>query len=259
VTKTIKAERVTIELGSVPVNVYQLPDGSYRLAGKNITDAVKEDDKALPRLYGVKSLKDLPGAGSESGKESVKISAGKEGVPFFPVSIEDATRFWFDRAKKGNELAGAIVEAALIESIERRADKAFGKARSEAEYNERFKNRVNGILTRRSLCDAIKEYLLRHPELSPGRSNNMYTNATQKGYRLMFGRDRKTLETDLGAEPGKLRDALLADELKDLDAIENLAMKLIDNDDMDPCDAIDEAFKRLVIPVRDRGRTLVAA
>jgi hypothetical protein len=87
----------------------------------------------------------------------------------------------------------------------------------------------------------------------------MYSNATQKGYRLMFGRDRKTLEVDLGAEPGKLRDALLADELKDLDAIENLAMKLIDNDDMDPCDAIDEAFKRLVIPVRDRGRTLVAA
>lgn len=210
--------------------------------------------KTLTRGGMSKSLKDLPGA--DSSLSQIKAETGES---FIPVAIEDAAVYWGHCSQKGNALASAILVACAIESIERRADKAFGKTRSEEERNERFQNRVNGILTRRSLCDAIKEYLARHPELSPGRSNNMYTNATQKGYRLMFGRDRKTLEVDLGAEPGKLRDALLADELKDLDAIENLAMKLIDNNDLDPCDAIDEAFKRLVIPVRDRGRTLVAA
>ena len=253
-TKTIKASRAVIELGSIPLNVYLMPDGTYRLAGRNVTDAVDEVNTSLMRSFGVKSLKSLPGA--DPDLMQVKTETGES---FIPVAIEDAAVYWGRCYEKKNAKAAAILVACAIESIERRADKAFGKTRSEEEYNERFKNRVNGILTRRSLCDAIKEYLLRHPELSPGRSNNMYTNATQKGYRLMFGRDRKTLETDLGAEPGKLRDALLADELKDLDAIENLAMKLIDNDDMDPCDAIDEAFKRLVIPVRDRGRALVAA
>jgi hypothetical protein len=247
-TKTIKASRVTILLGEIPVNVYQMPDASYRLSGRNVTDAIGEDHNTLARFYGVKSLKDLPGAGLERDK----ISAGKEGSPFIPVVIEDATRFWFDRSKKGNALAGAIVEAALIEAIERRADKAFGKARSEEEYNDRFKSRMDGILTRRSLTDAVRDYMMDHPELSENAIKFMYSNITDATYRSIFGRSCKKLESDLHVERHKLRDALTVKELNHLNAFEDLATRLIDEHGYTPTDAVHEAEKRLLIKKHDR-------
>ena len=59
---TKKAERATITVGSIEMNVYQMPDGNYKLAGRNVTDAVEESANSLLRKLGVKSLKALPGA-----------------------------------------------------------------------------------------------------------------------------------------------------------------------------------------------------
>jgi len=139
---TIKAVRAQILLGDIPLNVYQLPDSRYKLAGRNVTDAIDESANSLSRIMGVKSLKDLPHADSER----YNISAGKEGSPFIPVSPLDAAAYWMKMAIAGNIKAAAIMMALTVESIERRADEAFGVHRSEGDRNQRTKTLIDFIL-----------------------------------------------------------------------------------------------------------------
>jgi hypothetical protein len=252
-TKTIKAERVVIELGSIPLNVYQLPDGSYRLSGRNVTDAVKEDNNTLSRFYGVKSLNDLPNA----DLERYRVNTGKEGSPFSPVAIQDAAVYWGNCSQKGNALAAAILVACAIESIERRADKAFGKTRSEEEYNARMKARIEGMAVRRSLCDVVKAYILRHPELSENTAKWLYKNTTNRIYKAIFDRNKKKLTEDLKADPDKLRDSLTARELKEVERMEETVMRLIEDRDMSPLETVVEAAQRTL--VRKSDRTVEAA
>ena len=147
-----------------------MPDGSYNLAGRNVTDAIGEVNTNLMRFFSVKSLKDLPGI-----DPSLMQVKAKTGESFIPVAIADATKYWRDRSKKGNVIADAIIDAVLIEAIERRADAAFGVQRSEEERNQRFKARVDGIATRRTLTDAIKDFISTHPELSDNAIKFMYS------------------------------------------------------------------------------------
>jgi hypothetical protein len=135
---TIKAVRAQILLGDIPLNVYQLPSGRYKLAGRNVTDVAGEPNNSLIRAMGVKSLKDLPGA--DLSLIQVKADTGEI---FIAVAIEDAAAYWGKMAIAGNVLAVGILVASAIEAIERRADAAFGNEKSEGERNERFaKNRV---------------------------------------------------------------------------------------------------------------------
>jgi len=244
--KTIKASRATILLGDILINVYQMPDGSYKLAGRNVTDAIEEAANTLTRYYGVKSLKDLPGA--DLSLLQVKAETGES---LTPVSLTDATKYWRDRSKKGNLIADAIIDAVLIESIERRADAAFGVQRSEEERNQRFKARVDGITTRRTLTDAIKDFISSHPELSDNAVKFMYSNVTDGIYRSLFGRSCKRLTDDLKAEQDKLRDSLTVMELNNLNAFESMVMRLVDRGS-EPLEAVKVAEDRLIMKRIDR-------
>lgn len=141
-TEIIKAVRGQVFLGDIPLDVYMLPDGSYRLSGRGVTDAVGENSITLIRKMGVKALKDLPNA----DLERYKINPGKEGSPFFPVSIKDATLYWIKCVQDGNAKAVAVSAACMNESIERRADAFFGVTRIEQDRNRRFKDLVDFIL-----------------------------------------------------------------------------------------------------------------
>lgn len=134
---TVKAVRGVIHVGDIPLNVYLLPDGSYRLAGRNVTDAVGMRHGSLAEIMGVKSLKALPGA--KDGLAGIKADTGESIVP---VAIEDAVAYWAILAGKANQKALALLQALAIESIERRADDYFGKQVSEFERNERIKFRM---------------------------------------------------------------------------------------------------------------------
>lgn len=86
-SNTIKAERATIQLGDISINVYRLPDGSYRLSGRNITDAAQEPANSLLRVMGLKSIKELPGA-------QQYIPAMKDGGPFWGLTPDVAAMCW---------------------------------------------------------------------------------------------------------------------------------------------------------------------
>jgi hypothetical protein len=107
-------------------------------------------------------------------------------------------------------------------------------------------------VTRRTLTDAIKDYILRHPELSEKDIKYMYSNVTDATYRSLFDRSCKQLEGDLKAERRKLRDSLTQEELKHLNAFEDLAMRLIDDYDCNPVKVAQEAEQRLLIKKHTR-------
>ena len=179
----VRAERVTIQLGDIPLNVYQLPDGSYRLSGRNITEAIKEAPNTLSRSMGVKTLEALPGAGSER----YKVSAGKDGSPFHPVAVEDAVTYWGIRAQQGNALAVGLLTACAIEAIERRADKALGVKRSEEERNLLLESRTKRIAARFAWTDIIKQDQERRGVYSSKAGNYEFAEFTRMVNQRLFG------------------------------------------------------------------------
>ena len=153
-TKTTKkAVRVQIYLGNIPFNVYQLSDGSYKLAGRNVTSAIGDNNhKSLGRELGVKSLKHLPNANQSLGQ--IKAETGES---FIPVAIEDAVSYWVIKSQKGNKIASSILGSCAIEAIERRADKALGKEVSEKERNERLELRMRRLQARHEWTDILRD------------------------------------------------------------------------------------------------------
>lgn len=147
-----KAIRVSIKLGDIPLNVYQMPDGTYKLAGRNVTDAIGEPKNSLTQKMGVKSLKALPHA--DLACPSIKAESGES---FTPIAIEDAALYWGIMSDLGNKKATAILVACTVEAIERRADHALGIEREEKERNERAKLRMSRLLARSNWTDALKQ------------------------------------------------------------------------------------------------------
>lgn len=69
-------------------------------------------------------------------KKTIKVQGSVQQI--VGVTLEFVVMFWREQAKKGNTIADALVDALLIESLQRRFDKAFGKAISEEEYNQQL-------------------------------------------------------------------------------------------------------------------------
>jgi hypothetical protein len=197
-----KAQRAQISIAGICVNVYFLPDATYRLAGKNVTDAIGVDHKSLGRTMRVKTLKALPHA----GLNLIPIKADS-GESFIPVAIEDAIVYWGIMATKGNQNAFALIVALATESLERRADSVFKIKRSEEEYEARTKLRRERVLARQSWTDQIKlrqehhgYYRDENGKVS-AKASEEYKRLTIKVNLVLFGqphfegnRDNMTLE-----------------------------------------------------------------
>jgi hypothetical protein len=247
--KTIKAVRAQISLGAIPLNVYQMPSGVYQLAGKNVTDAIGEEHKSLGRLYGVKSLKDLPHNDSALG--TVQAETGES---FIPIAIEDAATYWHAKSFAGNERAKALTLACLIESIERRADAAFGIQRTEEERNQRLQQRLEGKVARYEWTDGIQLYAERHhDEVSPNWGKFVWSNCSDAANRAVLGMNAAKFKERFGLKKDEpLRDHLETKELRLLAEIEHLAVRLTLKEDLEPYQAAKEAIK--VLRIEPEGR-----
>lgn len=114
--------------------------------------------------------------------------------------------------------------------------------------------RIEGKATRRSLTDAIADYIQRHTdELSDNDKRWLFTNASQQVDLIVFGRIAKKLAEDLEVPRENLRDSFTSDELQLVREVENTSMRLIDRDDIHPLEAVRQMGTRLIIPVQMRG------
>jgi hypothetical protein len=105
-----KAVGVKINLGSIEINGYMLPDGSYRLSKGQSCDIVGLDRKRLSQLQEKNSLKAIIGAGSSlSQKELTKYNVAGQNAKVDLIPIEMALIIW--NRRKTPSLQRGDVEA----------------------------------------------------------------------------------------------------------------------------------------------------
>lgn len=140
VNGALKAKEVTIWLGTIPLQVFQLPTGEYRLSQAQVAKAIAKGEVSFRDFLKSKSLEALP----YKGFRSVKWSVEGNNAPINAIPIKIAIAYWIKEAS-GNIAAARLLGACAEESIERRADKAFGTQRTEEEYNQRFSQNLQEL------------------------------------------------------------------------------------------------------------------
>lgn len=116
-----------------------------------------------------------------------------------------------------------------------------------ADVTEQVKARLQGKIARRTLTDAIADYIKRHPELSTNTKKWLYKNTTDKQYKMLFNQTCQQLMKSRGV--GSLRDSFHPLESITVAALEDLAARLVDGD-MEPTSAIAEACQRMMVEHR---------
>ncbi len=91
------------------------------LSQTKLAEAVDEDETSFRRFLGSNSPEALPYKGFRPDKLAVEGNNAKvNGIP-----IPLAVAYWTKEAASGNPTAARLLGACAVESIERRADKAF--------------------------------------------------------------------------------------------------------------------------------------
>ena len=232
----IKAVRATIKLGDIEIVGYQLPDGTYKVSQQTFKDTL---DSLIGNSTGKKYLKPLLD-NSSSMVDAVKVEGYNRPIKMYGLdTFSEGVSVY---AKLGNKKAVAILVACMSEALERRFDTAFGIVRSEEERNTRMQARIQSKYTRRTLTDSIKEYIERHPELSENYSKFIYSNCSDHTNLTVLGAKSKQVKVELDLKPtGLLRDTIPLKSLREIEAIEMVAGRLIDAEDVEPLEATKKA------------------
>lgn len=97
---------------------------------------------------------------------------------------------------------------------------------------------------RRTLTDSIRDYIVRHPEMSANKAKFLYSNASEALNLGLFAKKSKALKQSIGITPSApLREYLHTSEVICLKTVEYLACQYIDSRDTYPCDAVKQAIE----------------
>jgi hypothetical protein len=192
-----------------------------------------------------KSFKAFAGSSFRLGKLQAIVSdfaRGRAKVNFYPFDVFLTILKW--QVKEKNEKAIDLVIAGFADSFSDFAYQEFGVQNKKEERQKWLKTRMESKVVRRTLTDAIKDWLER-TDASENTRKFLYATITDNINRGIFSRSAKKLKEDWGcANP---RDNMTADELRWVAEVEDLAMRLIDNHGFDPIASIKEALERLLI------------
>jgi len=146
-----KARRASFQLGSIEVEGFMLPDGSYRMSQTQASEAIGLAPRNVFDFLRSKAIKSLLGEGytvSDSSRE-IEIepdkgqSRGHSRIQAIPLEVVSA--YWLWQSYRGNKQALALCMALIIESLERRFDTVFGIERSESKRNDRLTQQVQRL------------------------------------------------------------------------------------------------------------------
>lgn len=247
--KPKKAVVATVNYAGFEFPGLQLPDGSYALAVLQVGDIFQFDQNQASR-----SVKRLLGNSFQFDRAASELNPKKVNIILlsdFGKLVNAIARSSDKAYEKARELAYAIQDASVTTTIEQAFDIAFDNQRSLEEYQEKQKARVQGKVARRNMTNVVRDYVKAHSdELSDNYQNFIYNNCSDRTYRLVFGRSAKQLKEDW--ECDDVRAAMTIEELFIVRGVEDLAMKLIEQEGIEPQQAIDEAGKRLMIQKIER-------
>ena len=142
---TDKAKRAIIRIGSLEVEGFQMPDGSYRMSITGAAEAVGLSVRNASDFLRSKAIKSLLGEGytppkSEIEVESTEQARGQARINALPLEAVNA--YWHWQSHRGNKTALSLCMALSFETLDRRFDGAFGVSRSDEEYNQLLAERA---------------------------------------------------------------------------------------------------------------------
>lgn len=263
-TQEAKIERVKrkdITIGGISIPVYMDLDGEYRWSMRQasktvgfnegwLSDTLRTEGNALNRLkgYGFKAdIVEFQGQGFIEGNL---------------ISTEDFMAMIMYAAVIGTRRqAIALLAAALYETLERRADHAFGVIRDEDEYIQKFEFRHASILLNKDLRSAIGEWIEKNQSSLQeytrqysikGGQRGIYASALGKIYQLLFGRNKKEINELLDVKHYETpKNNVEVTQLQRIAQIEDLAAKYMRRRDMNPLESINAAAEALMIDTEE--------
>jgi hypothetical protein len=144
-------EEKNITIGGIPIPVYKLANGEYRWSMRQASIAVGFNEGWLSDTLraGGNALTRLKGYGFKG--ETIAFQ-GKGFIESNLISTEDFMAAIMYAAVIGfRRQAVGLLAAALYETLERRADHAFGVIRDEDEYIQKFEFRYASIILNKDL------------------------------------------------------------------------------------------------------------
>lgn len=186
-----------------------------------------------------------------------KVQYTKNGAKTIAIAycLSDVRIVWRHFDRKGNEKAQKLIDLLTEDSLQDRFEQVWGERRTVEERNVWDKERLEGIELRLTLTDAIAIYKENHAdELSENTKNWLFSNTTEAINLGIFERRAHKLRADLNVpKNANLRDHMTWKELRFVSNAEELAARLIVNEDIHPIDAAKEAVRRLIIPPQKRS------
>lgn len=263
-SQQVKIERIKskdITIGGIPIPVYMDADGEYRWSMRQASRAVGYNEGWLGDTLRTEgnALGRLKGYGF---KGDIVAFQGQGFIEGNLISTQDFMATIMYAAVIGmRKQAIALLAAALYETLERRADHAFGVIRDEDEYIQKFEFRYASILLNKDLRSAIGEWIEGNQDSLQvytkkysikGGHRGIYASALGKIYHLLFGMQKKLINEVLDVKYYETpKNNVHVTQLQRIANIEDLAAKYIRRKGMNPIDAINAAADALMIEVEE--------
>jgi hypothetical protein len=238
----IKAEIAIVQIGYLEIEGLYAPEtDQFGVAVPQICSLFQFD-----KNQGSRTIKALLGNGFQFDKWRSKLHPKAVNV----LLLKDVERLIRALDKQGNEFAEELVDLLFGLSLHQLFSNAFNIKFDKEDAQNWLKARCQGKIARRTLTDAIKDWLLAHPEASENKKKFLYSNVTEAINLGIFARRASKLRKDWHCE--NPRDKMTEKELSVVQSAEGLTMRLIDQDKLEPMAAVHEALNRLIIPVVER-------
>ena len=156
----VTATRAPIQIGSITVDGFMLPDGFYRMSLSQVAESVDLTARNAFDFLKTKALKRLLGEDYTVSISQVEISPDGQSrgqSRFDALPLEIVSAYWLWQAHR-NKKALSLCMGLITESLERRFDSAFNVERTEEERNDRLTQRLGELEAQMSaLSEAYTE------------------------------------------------------------------------------------------------------
>lgn len=256
-TVATTAKRTKIELGSLTFDGYMIEGQTDKdglpIFGFNLTQAAMilgvATDAKQAKVYclrimagpfaqthfpqGFHCLQKVKGEGSDGKNKSLTI-----------LTIADFEILLLCSAQAGKPEAVQIQVALTGYSLRKIFARSFGEVFTDEMAESWISARFVGIETRNEWTDAIKAWL-DASEASDNKRKWIYVNCSNKLNRALTGNPAKYWTEKFGCDPSTLRSYWNDRHLHDIEAIENLAAKILERTQQDPELVLDQAIELL--------------
>ena len=209
-----------------------LPDGSFAISFPQLSELFSILKKNTAR-----DLKALLGAESSI----LKVASELHSQPVNCISLLQFEKLIIELTAKGNKQALELNRALVGLSLKQVFCDAFG-VKFDAEDRQNYLTaRMAGIKTRRTLTDEVKDWLKENEITNHHKQTYYYSTVSDMCNEAVLGMVAKEIRIQRNI-PGKVRDHLTDAELKSIDFLEQLAMKLMSKKKLNPIEAMQQAI-----------------